>query len=185
MEMGFAMTKSLTGSRTLWWTAVLGTSALFGSYAFACVFPFAALATVAALTLSVRRAAGLVALVWLVNQGVGFGLRDYPHTADTIAWGLVIGAGAFAALTVATLAVRRGAARLVSPGAGCALLGAFAMYEGVLFAYAAVLGDISAFTPRIVAGVAVNDLCWFAALAGLRLMIGATTPVAAGRRIAA
>jgi hypothetical protein len=52
------MTKPATLTAMIW-TAILGIAAIFGSYFFACVFPFAAVATIAALTLDVRRGVAL------------------------------------------------------------------------------------------------------------------------------
>ena len=42
---------TMTERPTLLWSAILGLTAIVGSYGFACVFPFAAIAALAAVTL--------------------------------------------------------------------------------------------------------------------------------------
>lgn len=167
------MTKTTTAA--LLWSGVLGASAIFGSYFFACVFPFAALATIAALTLDLRRAVALVGSVWTVNQFVGFVFRAYPHDVNTVAWGVAIGLAAFSALFAAR-SVLRGRTDIVSPHALVALLAAFVAYEGMLFVYALFAGGIETFSPAIVAMIALNDAAWFAGLAALNLVLTRAVP---------
>ncbi len=174
------MTKQATTAALLW-TATLGASAIFGSYFFACVFPFVALATIAALTLDTRRAAILVGAVWLANQAVGFGFRDYPQTLDTIGWGIAIGIAAFAGLAAARVVLGKSPA-LLSPRSLLALGAAFVAYEGVLFAWALVAGGLETFSPRIVATIALNDAVWFAGLVALRLVLTRTAPALFGAK---
>lgn len=168
------MTKQATTAALLW-TATLGTAAIFGSYFFACVFPFVALATIAALTLDTRRAAALVGAVWLTNQIVGFGFRNYPHTLDTYGWGIAIGVAAFAGLAAARAIVGKSPS-LLSPRALIALAAAFVAYEGILFAWALVVGGLETFSPRIVGLIALNDAVWFAGLLALRLLLTRSVP---------
>ena len=168
------MTKQATTAALLW-TATLGTAAIFGSYFFACVFPFVALATIAALTLDMRRAAVLVGAVWLTNQIVGFGFRNYPHTLDTLGWGIAIGVAAFAGLAAARAVIGK-SPTLVSPRSLLALGAAFVAYEGTLFAWALVAGGLGTFSPRIVGLIALNDAVWFAGLVALRLVLTRSAP---------
>ncbi|MES2289914.1 MAG: hypothetical protein V4530_09275 [Pseudomonadota bacterium] len=174
------MTKQ-TATAALIWSAVLGASAIFGSYFFACVFPFAAIATIAALTLDLRRAAILVGTVFAVNQIVGFGFRNYPFDVSTIAWGVVIGVAAFASLFAAR-SVLRGRSDIVSPYALVALLAAFVVNQGVMFAYALFTTGIENFSPTIVATVGLNDAAWFAGLGALRLLMTRALPALFGTR---
>ncbi len=168
------MTKQ-TATAALIWSAILGASAIFGSYFFACVFPFAAMATIAALTLDMRRAAILVGAVFAVNQIVGFTLMHYPQDASTIAWGVVIGVAAFASLFAAR-SVLRGRTDIVSPYALVALLAAFVVNQGVMFTYALFTTGIENFSPKIVATVGLNDAAWFAGLCALRLVMTRALP---------
>jgi hypothetical protein len=166
------MTKQAT-TATLIWTAVLGTTAIFGSYFFACVFPFAAVATIAALTLDLRRGLGVVAATWVANQVVGFAFMHFPHTFDTVALGISLGLGALAAYAAAHIALRRGVTvtRVVS-----ALAGAFIAYQLVIFAGAVAFGGVENFSPTIIGGVALNDAIWFAGLGTLRLALNRALP---------
>jgi hypothetical protein len=169
------MTKQAT-TAALIWTAILGTTAIFGSYFFACVFPFAAVATIAALTLDLRRGVAVVAATWCANQIVGFAFMHFPQTFDTMALGVSIGLGALAAYAVAYAILRpaRTPARIVA-----ALAGAFVTYQLVIFAGALGFGGVENFSPSIIGGVALNDAIWFAGLGALRLVLTRAVPALA------
>jgi hypothetical protein len=64
--------------------------------------PFAALATFAALKLKQRDAWVTIGIAWLINQAIGYGCLNYPHTAESFIWSIVMGAAAYATLAVAT-----------------------------------------------------------------------------------
>lgn len=160
--------QKLEGGAKLAWPVALGLSAVLGSMALACMLPFAGVAAVAALTADARRGAGVVLAVWLANQGVGYGLLGYPVDAYSISWGLAIGAATLAAFFGAREAVRLH--WLAAP------LAAFALYEGLLYAFAHVAGGLHTFTPEIVAQVATNDGLWFAGLIALRFLLGRAAP---------
>ncbi|HTI31450.1 MAG TPA: hypothetical protein VL405_04910 [Sphingomonas sp.] len=149
-----------TQPNPLLWTAILATAASFGSYFFACVFPFAAVATVAALTLSRGQAMGMVTVVWAVNQIVGFAFLNYPLDSWALGGSLLIGAltGVYAASLLK--------APLVTLRSIGALTAAFVAYEAITAAFALVLGGIEGYAPNFVAGVALNDLGWFLMLGG-------------------
>ena len=169
------MTKSAT-TAALIWSAALGVSAVFGSYFFACVFPFAAIATIAALTLDVRRGLALVGATWLANQIVGFSLMNYPQTFDTVALGVSLGLGALAAYGAARLVLRISAYRL-SLYPLLALSAAFVAYQIVIFGGALAFGGVDNFSPAIIAGVASNDAFWFAGLITAWLTLQRALPV--------
>ncbi len=165
--------KKQATTAALIWTAILGASAIFGSYFFACVFPFAAVATIAALTLDLRRGAAVVTATWAANQIVGFAFMHFPQTFDTMTLGVSIGLGALAAYAVAHLALRKGVSitRTV-----VALSGAFTVYQLVIFAGAIGFGGVENFSPTIIGGVALNDAVWFAGLGALRLALTRAVP---------
>lgn len=169
------MTKRTTIIALLW-TAILGTTAIFGSWFFACVFPFAAIATIAALTLDVRRGVALVAATWAANQTVGFAVMDYPRTLETVALGISLGLGALAAFAVARLVLGH-ERRLFSPRAVAALAIAFVAYQFVIFAGALAFGGAGNFTPAIISGVALNDALWFVGLCAVRLALSRALPL--------
>jgi len=127
---------------------LIGTSGIAFSLLFACVTPFAALATLAALKMERRDAVAMIGLVWLTNQAIGYGVLSYPWTWDSAAWGLAIGGSAFLALaTGRALATPRPAAFAIS----LPFVGAFAAYELSLYVVSFVLpGGQSGFTAHVV-----------------------------------
>lgn len=153
---------------TLLWSAMLGLVAVLGSYALACVFPFAAIAAVAALTLSRRQAAAVVAATFVSNQIIGFALMSYTLEASTFAWGGVIALGAGAALLAATAATSRTATWRIP----AALASAILAYQAAMFAGAWALDGFASSTPAIVAQIALNDALWFAGLLAAFVLLG-------------
>jgi hypothetical protein len=156
------------------WMALIVASGVGFSACFACATPFATLATLAALKIDRRDAAAVLGLVWLCNQVVGYGFLGYPWTWDSAAWGAAIGVSAGAALLAAmALAPTRPASFSLS----LPFVGAFAAYEGVLYAAGAVLpteqGAFSAavieqlFVVNLVAMLALLVACQLVLLAGL------------------
>jgi hypothetical protein len=135
--------------------AILAATTLTGSTVLACMMPFAAIATIAALAMPVRRGVAAVGLCWLGNQVLGFGLMGFPWDGATFAAGLSLLAASLIAFA---------AARAVRGGPVLALVAAFAAFEASLFAYAIPFGDPAMFAPAIVAQIALNDALWFAGL---------------------
>jgi len=134
----------------LWLALLVAASAAF-SFVFACATPFAAFAAAAALTLSRRDALRLTVVVWLANQVLGYAVLKYPWTANSFAWGAVLGAAAVLTTVAARWVTLRLAGRSYGVLALATLLAAFMVYEGVLFAVAvAWLGGTESFTPLIV-----------------------------------
>lgn len=133
----------LTGrsGRTLW-IALIAASSIGLSAFFACVTPFVALATLAALYLRVDERWAVVGFVWLANQIVGFGILGYPLTWDCAAWGLAIGLSCgLAVLAASALSTTKPAPLVVS----LPFVAAFAAFEAGLFAAGRVLpasGDV-------------------------------------------
>lgn len=169
------MMRTQPAGTMLLWSAVLGLTAALGSYGLACVFPFAALAALAAVTLPMRQAAGLVAAMLIVNQVIGFTLLRYPHDGQAVAWGVIIGVAAFTALAFAKMARGR-EDRLLSARSFGALTAAVLGYQLVMFAGAYLMDGFESSTPAIVAEVVRNDAFWFAGLLALRIALGTTLP---------
>lgn len=158
----------LPGWRRALWLALLVAASVFFSLGFACVTPLAAFAAAGALTLPRRDALLLIAAVWLANQLCGFGFLAYPWTADTLAWGMVLGITAL----LATLAGQSILHRLGKSGTAIVLIatfgGAFVVYQGGLYvAAAALLGGTENFAPAIVAQVFAVNAAAFVAFLGL------------------
>jgi len=168
--------QSLTGAARIAWPLILSLGAFLGSWATACIFPFAGFAAASALTTDLRRAAVAMFGVWALNQGVGYTLLHYPTDANTVAWGLAIGLGAFAALFAARAAARLPGGLIAAPVAG------FLAYEGLLFAIAHVLGGLETFSAEIVMQIARNDAMWFAGLMAVRWLLTRAAPDLFGTR---
>jgi hypothetical protein len=137
------------------WVILIGSASILLSLAFACATPFAALATLAAFTLSRRAAIGLVLFTWATNQAVGFGLLQYPTDASTVAWGVAVGLAALAGLATAMAGARW---TRVPPIAAmvASLVLSYAAYEAVLWVATLVLPSGSgAFVPSVVAWIFV------------------------------
>ena len=155
------------------WAGVLASSSVLGSLALACIFPFAAIATLLAATLPFGKAAVWMGAVWFANQLVGYLILGYPQTANSFGHGLAMGATAMATLFVAkTVLDMRSDRSFVT--LGLAFVAAFAAYEALLLLAATFLGGVQNFMPSIVWMVAQNDILWFAGLAILYMVLDGT-----------
>jgi hypothetical protein len=156
------------------WIAILAGSTLGFSVVFACAMPFAALATLAALGLGRRDATTALAVAWIGNQIVGYGLLGYPQTFESIGWGVAIGV----ATLLAFEAARGGRDFAILSGglamAAVAFAAAFVAYEGTLLAATLVLpsGD-GAFSAAVVGYVLQTNLLGLAVLAVISVAIEA------------
>ncbi len=147
----------------LLWPAVLATGGFILGLVLVCIAPFAAVATLAVRTMPLRVALVTIAAMWFGGQVVGFGFRHYPHTPSTYALGAAIG--------IAALAAGFAASRIrVLP---LAFLAAFAVYEGVQYAFALVFGGSETFTLGIVAEILEGNIIGLAILWALRLIANA------------
>lgn len=162
--------QALSGTARPVWPVILSVGAFLGSWATACIFPFAGFASVSALTMDRRRGLAAVFGVWVMNQAVGYSLLGYPTDANTAAWGLAIGAGAVAGFLTARAAARLPGAIVAAPVA------AFAAYELLLFAVANAIGGLETFSADIVLQIARNDAIWFAGLMAVRFLLTRTAP---------
>jgi len=115
------------------WGGILTVLTTASTLAVACGTPFAALATLAALFLPRRDALVLIAVNWLANQAIGFGLLHYPLNWDCYRGGISLGIAALLSTMAAMLA--QGALRNAATAARA--IGSFAVafvaYEGTLF----------------------------------------------------
>jgi hypothetical protein len=155
--------------------AILAVTTLSGTVVLACMMPFAAIATIAALAMPARRGAAAVGLCWLGNQVLGFGLMGFPWDGPTFAAGLSLLVSSLLALAAARAVDGRGGNPVL------AFAAAFAAFELSLFAYALAFGDPALFAPDIVALIGLNDALWFAGL-WLGWQVLARIPVFAARQ---
>jgi hypothetical protein len=123
-------------ARPATWGATVTVVCVLATLALACATPFAGLAALSAIFLRRRDAFVLIALNWVANQAIGFGLMHYPTTWSTFEGGLQIGIAAMASVGVSILVYRP----LLKFGTALAVLGtllaAFVANEAVLFVLA-------------------------------------------------
>jgi len=171
------------GTRPSAWTAIVVLASTLLSYGLACAVPFAALAAIAALTLTRRDALLLVCLAWLSNQAVGFGLLNYPWDFETFAWGLALLAVSVLATLGAELCASRFRHTPKIAGALLAFVAAFTIYEGLLaFVTLAVGSGTEVLSPDVVVQIFALNASAFVVLfaaSRLRLPHGRRTPAAA------
>lgn len=131
-------TSGVPAVATTLWIALIAALSVGGSYAYACAAPLAAVAALAATKMDRGSGLGLVIAAWLASQAVGYGLLDYPQTANSFAWGGAIGLAAVAGYAGARSLA---GARLPQVAALClALVAAFVLYETALYAAGFALG---------------------------------------------
>jgi hypothetical protein len=152
------------------WIALLTAASVVFSLSLACAAPFAAIATLAALQTGRRDAFFATAVAWVANQAVGYGLLDYPQTANSYAWGAAIGIAAMAGAAAAMLVADRmaQASRIVVVPA--AFAAAFIVYEAALFGAGLPIGSgLKGFTLPIIGYVLQMNVL---ALVGLLFLHG-------------
>jgi hypothetical protein len=143
--------------RQLWLVLLVAASVAF-SLSFACAAPLVAFGVAAALTLPSRDALSLICGVWFADQVVGYTVIHYPWTANSFAWGVVLGVAAVLATLAAQWTVQRSSGQPKAVGALAALLVGFTVYEGVLVATAFTgLGGMGSFKAAIIGRIfAIN-----------------------------
>lgn len=140
-----------------------------GSLAFACAAPLAAIAALAAFTMSRKTGLALVVTAWLSNQIVGFGLLHYPQTFDAFAWGAALGVSAIVAFLIAYAVVQRLPGRSLALTLPVAFVVAFAAYQLALYVTGLPLeGSEATFSGDVVSRVFEVNLVSFAALVVLQ-----------------
>jgi hypothetical protein len=168
------MTNAMTNPKTALWPASLAAATVLGSWALACVFPFAAMAALAALTMNRRAGIALVATIWAANQFVGFFVLSFPWDLQAVGHGVAI-----LGCTLAGFAAARFVAGRIAIGSAlrsvASLAAAFIVYLALMRAYAQFGGGAENFTLEINTAVALNDALWFAGLMGLRFVLSAVT----------
>lgn len=158
------------------WPLALGATALLGSLAASCMFPFTAFVMLAAATMPLRRAVLALIAAWLVDQMIGFGMLGYPHTIFAAECGLGLLVSSLCALAVAQVVMRpqRGP---VGPGSLAAAFGlAFIVYEVTLYFGATLIGGTETFATPIVLQIARNELVWFIGLVLVWSMLRRAVP---------
>ncbi|MGF1499702.1 MAG: hypothetical protein ACFB8W_23190 [Elainellaceae cyanobacterium] len=129
--------------------------------------PLVAFAAMSGATLTRRRAIATALLIWLVNQALGFGLRGYPLTATAFTWGALMGVGTL--LVAAFASLRPMFSQSSWTGhflwAAIALVGGFALYQGLIILAYPVLADGHSMGWDVVARLFTKQVIWAGAIA--------------------
>lgn len=157
------MANEILNPKTAAWPAVLAGSSVLGSFALACVFPFAAFAALAAVTMKPRTGVALVTSAWAANQFVGFFVLSFPWDAQAVGHGISILVASLIAFGAARMTGGKIAGNTVLRGS-VALVSAFIVFQILLRTYAQFGGGAENFSFEIIRDVAVNDVLWFAGL---------------------
>jgi hypothetical protein len=179
------MNGEMMKSKEMIWPASLGISTILGCLLLACIFPFAAFATLAALTMKPRNAMLLLTGVWGINQAIGFFILSFPWDAQALGHGIAILVAMMLAYAAATsvLPFTKSKSVPMMLSVPLALAAAFAIQQLALRAYAGFGGGAENFSAEIITAVGVENLFWFAGLLALRFFIaqglGDKRPIAA------
>jgi hypothetical protein len=157
------MANEILNPKTAAWPAMLAGSSVLGSFALACVFPFAAFAALAATTMRLRTGLALVTSAWAANQLVGFFVLSFPWDAQAVGHGISILAASLIAFGAARMTGGKIVGNPVLRGSA-ALVSAFIVFQILLRAYAQFGGGAENFSFEIIRDVAINDGLWFAGL---------------------
>lgn len=155
------------------WGAILTVAVIAGSLALSCVAPLSALAVALGATLGLRTSLFTMAVVWLVNQAIGFTLFHFPRTANSLWWGVAIGLAALLVTVIAHWTMRRMSSSSAVVRLIVAFVLTFAVYQAALWVAALVLGGRDMFTLSIVTQVALINGAWLFAIVALNEIVAA------------
>lgn len=145
-------------------TALLVAGCVSASLVFACATPFVAFAVLAAAVMPLRPALITIGLVWAVNQVIGFGILDYPRTANSAMWGIGMAVLVLATTAAASAIFQRFTSISRFALYPVALVVCYAVYELFMLAMTPLLGGTESFTVQIVGELAVVNALWLAGL---------------------
>jgi hypothetical protein len=168
------MAREILNPKTAAWPATLAGASVMGSYALACVFPFAAFAALAATTMRFRTGLALVASAWAANQAIGFFVLSFPWDTQAVGHGLAILAASLIAFGAARMTGGKIVGNRVLRGS-VALVSAFIVFQILLRTYAQFGGGAENFSFEIIRDVAINDVLWFAGLMAAHFALNRVT----------
>lgn len=134
--------------------------------------PFVAFGAIAGTTLKPKPAILVTMSIWLVNQVYGYTVRQYPWSADSLLWGLMLGLGT---LIVTALALLRPPFSQKTLRGHCVWLGAialmgFAVFQSLILSVDWLLTGSHTLTWAIARGILINTTIWTIALALIHLV---------------
>lgn len=131
--------------------------------------PLVAFGAIAGTTLTPQKALGATAAIWLVNQIFGYGLRQYPQTAESLGWAIAMGIGA---LLIAGFASLRPQFSQATFKGHCLwvlaiAVAGFVLFEGIILSLGFLLTGSHVFTWEILGSLFSKEMIWTAALTGI------------------
>lgn len=153
------------------WTFLLIAMGVFSSIIYPHP-PFVAFGAIAGTTLKPRRAILVALLIWLVNQVYGYTVRQYPWSADSLLWGLMLGLGT---LIVTALALLRPKFSQKTLKGHCLWLGAsallgFAVFESLILTVDWLLTGSHTLTWAIAQSLFIKETVWAIGLILIHLL---------------
>jgi hypothetical protein len=146
--------------------------------------PLVAFAAIAGATLKPKLAMLSAMAIWLASQLYGYILRGYPHTSESLIWGLIMGLGTLVAALIATLRPACSRQNLSGHLAWVAIaLGiGFLLFEGLVLSCGFLLTGTHVFTLTTLGLLLFKETLWTIALTALHgFLITRKTGVFAAR----
>jgi hypothetical protein len=163
------------------WMMILTIAVIGATLTLSCVTPYAALAVALAGTVGLRASLRIVTIVWLANQIVGFVFFHFPHTVNSVLWGITTGGAALVTTIVASVVMKYASAWATPFRLGITLLLAFGVYEMALLAASGLLGGWETFRPAIVGQLAFINVISLAGMIVLNEIVVALGKCLLGR----
>jgi hypothetical protein len=151
---------AVSQSRT--WFFVLTALGAMSNVLYTCTVPLVGFSAIAGTTLSRRKAISTIFSLWVVNQAIGFTLRQYPWTFSTFAWGGVMLLGAIIVTILVSMQTQtrcKGALYLLSQ-IGVTLVSGYLIYELIIWLAGFMLGGVSGFTLSILWQIFMSNAIW-------------------------
>lgn len=162
--------QSIANSRMWLLTLLVLSTASNGIYAHT---PLVAWAAIAGTTLPRRKAIPFIAIIWLINQGIGFSVRGYPLTGVAFTWGALMGVGALLATVWSSIRPSISRHHLIGHllWVAIACLGGFLLYQGPIMAAFPILADGHQMGWTVVSRLLVKQISWTGAIALLHSLL--------------
>ncbi|MBF2055983.1 MAG: hypothetical protein IGQ45_01925 [Cyanobacterium sp. T60_A2020_053] len=150
---------------SIWFFSLLALGS-FSNVVFTCALPLVGFGALASTSLSKSKAIITILLMWLVNQVIGFTMRDYPLDFSTFAWGVVILLGGLLATMFGLFRFERYSSSfrqyLISIFAS--LMIGYIAYQAMIWVGGAVLGGLHGFNLAVLWQVFSVNALWTIAL---------------------
>ncbi|AFZ47095.1 hypothetical protein Cyast_1126 [Cyanobacterium stanieri PCC 7202] len=149
----------------IWFITLLALGS-FSNVVFTCALPLVGFGAIASKTLPKSKAITTISLIWLVNQIIGFTMRDYPLDFSTFAWGIVILLGGLLATIFGLLQFERQSKnfRQYLCAIVLILVIGYIAYQAMIWLGGVVLGGLHGFNVPVLWQVFYINALWTVAL---------------------